>query len=134
MSDDKIGRCEKVLFTKLNEGVLMAKIDTGAFNAAMHVDSVNLTDSGLIVKIKNNTYIFHNWSEVDVKSSNGKVQKRYGVKLKMRLGNKNYKIFVSLTNRKNMKFPILIGRKFLHLNDFVVDVKRKNIHGRPKKI
>jgi hypothetical protein len=130
----KIGRTEKVIFTNLCENVLISKIDTGAFNAALHVDSVEIIDSGLQVKIKNNTYIFHKWSELEVKSSNGKVQKRYGVKLKMQLGGKKFRIFTSLTNRKSMKFAFLIGRKFLQDNNLIVDVKKKNIHGRPKKI
>ena len=122
------------MVTSLSEEVFHAKIDTGAFNAALHVDDVKVIDSGLQVRIKNNTYISHKWSEVEVKSSNGKIQKRFGVNLKIQLGKKKYKIFVSLTNRKNMKFPILIGRKFLHSNNFLVDVTKKNIYGRPKKI
>lgn len=122
------------MVTSLSEDVFQAKIDTGAFNAALHIDEVKVIDSGLQVRIKNNTYIFHKWSEVEVKSSNGKIQKRFGINLKMQLGKKKYKIFVSLTNRKNMKFPILIGRKFLHTNNFIVDVSKKNIYGRPKKI
>jgi hypothetical protein len=130
----KIGRSEKIYFPKLNEGLIIGKIDTGAFSAALHVDSIKVIESGLQVKISNNTYIFHQWSEVEVKSSNGKSQKRYGIKIKMRLGKKNYRIFVSLTNRKNMKFPLLIGRRFLQENGFIVDVNRKNLHGRPKKI
>jgi hypothetical protein len=130
----KIGRSEKVFFTKLNDGILTAKIDTGAFSAALHCDSIKVIESGLQIKISNNTYIFHKWSECDVKSSNGKIQKRYGIKLKMRLGKKDYRIFVTLTNRKNMKFPLLIGRRFLQANGFLVDVNKKNIHGRPKKI
>jgi hypothetical protein len=130
----KIGRTEKISFPYLNEGVLIAKIDTGAFNASLHVDSVKIIDSGLQVKIKGNTYIFHKWSEVEVKSSNGRIQKRYGVKLKMQLGKKKFHIFVSLANRNTMKFPFLIGRKFLHANNFLVNVMKKNIHGRPKEI
>ena len=130
----KIGRSEKIYFPKLNEGIITGKIDTGAFSAALHCDSIKVIDSGLQVKIKNSTYIFHKWSEVDVKSSNGKSQKRYGVKLKIILGNKKYHIFVSLTSRKNMKYPLLIGRRFLQSNGFLVDVNKKNIHGRPKKI
>jgi hypothetical protein len=129
-----IGRTEKIYFPKLNEGVILAKVDTGAFSAALHVDYVKVEDCGLKVKIKNNTYIFNKWSELEVKSSNGKVQKRYGVKLKIQIGKKRYNIFVSLTNRKNMKFRLLIGRKFLHSNNFLVDVKKKNVYGRPKEI
>ena len=130
----KIGRSEKVYFPKLNEGIILAKIDTGAFSAALHVDSIKIEECGLKVKIGNSTYILHKWSEIDVKSSNGKSQKRYGVKLKMLKGKKSYRIFVTLTNRKDMKFPLLIGRRFLHTNNFIVDVKKKNSHGRPKKI
>ena len=130
----KIGINEKVYFTQLNEGIITAKIDTGAFSAALHVDSVKVEDSGLKVMIGKNTYIFHKWTELEVKSSNGKIQKRYGVKLKMQLGQKKYRIFVSLTSRKDMKFTLLIGRRFLHLNNFLVDVKKKNIHGKFKKI
>lgn len=130
----KIGRTEKIYFPKLNEGIIVSKIDTGAFSAALHVDYIKIEEAGLKVKIGQNTYIFSKWSELDVKSSNGKVQKRYGVKLKIQIGNKKYRIFVTLTNRKDMKFRLLIGRRFLHSNNFLVDVKKKNIHGRPKKI
>jgi hypothetical protein len=130
----KLGRTEKVYFPELNEGIVVSKIDTGAFSAALHVDKVKLEDSGLKVMIGNNTYIFSKWTEMEVKSSNGKLQKRYGIKLKIQIGKKKYRIFTSLTNRKNMKFRLLIGRRFLYLNNFLVDVKKKNIHGRPKKI
>ena len=129
-----IGRTEKIYFPKLNEGVILAKVDTGAFSAALHVDYVKIEDCGLKVKIENNTYKFNKWSELEVKSSNGKIQKRYGVKLKIQIGKKRYNIFVSLTNRKDMKFRLLIGRKFLHSNNFLVDVKKKNVYGRPKEI
>ena len=129
-----IGRTEKIYFPKLNEGVILAKVDTGAFSAALHVDYVKIEDCGLKVKIENNTYIFNKWSELEVKSSNGKIQKRYGVKLNVQIGKKRYNIFVSLTNRKDMKFRLLIGRKFLHTNNFLVDVKKKNVYGRPKEI
>jgi hypothetical protein len=130
----KIGRIEKIFFPKLNEGVVKAKVDTGAYHATLHVDSVKLIDSGLQIKIKNNTYIFHKWSEVDIRSSNGKTQRRFRIKLKIEIGKNNYQILVSLTNRKFMKFPMLIGRRFLQDNGFLVDVNKKNIHGRPKKI
>jgi hypothetical protein len=130
----KIGRLEKVFFPKLLEGFLTAKIDTGAFNASLHVDSIKELENQLEVKIGNNTYHFCNWSEIEVKSSNGEKQKRYAIKTKIIIGQKKYSIFVSLSNRKEMKYPLLIGRRFLHVNDFVVDVKKKNHHGRPKKV
>ena len=52
----------------------------------------------------------------------------------MKLGKKVHKVYVSLTNRKNMKFPCLIGRRFLYKYNYLVDVREKNLHDRTKKI
>ncbi|HRL09617.1 MAG TPA: RimK/LysX family protein, partial [Aliarcobacter sp.] len=37
-----------------------------------------------------------------------------------------YQTVVSLTNRSDMKYPMLIGRKFLK-DRFLVDVSKKNL-------
>ena len=56
-----------------------------------------------------------------VKSSNGAVQERIFIKTTLRLFGREYETELSLTDRKNMKYPMLIGRKFLE-GRFVVDV------------
>jgi len=56
-----------------------------------------------------------------VKSSNGTVQKRVFIKTLLSLGNETYTATLSLTDRKSMKFPMLIGRTFLR-GRFIVDV------------
>ena len=61
-----------------------------------------------------------------VKSSNGVVQTRASIKVKVEFAGKIYQTVVSLTSRADMKYPMLIGRKFLQ-NRFLVDVSKKNI-------
>lgn len=57
----------------------------------------------------------------NVKSSNGKVEERYFIKSVIEIFGKKYKAELSLTDRKDMKYPMLLGRKFLK-DKFIVDV------------
>lgn len=131
----KIGRRERILFTELSISI-DAKVDTGAWRSCLHVDGYEIVDNKLVFWIgsKKNSYIYDKFKIVKVRSSFGKTQKRYSIRLRVRIGEKNYKMLVSLTNRKNMKFPCLIGRRFLQRNNFIVDVREKNLHDRSKEM
>jgi hypothetical protein len=59
-----------------------------------------------------------------VKSSNGQVQLRPSIKVTVEFMGKKYKSVISLTNRADMKFPMLIGRHFLD-DKFLVDVSKE---------
>ena len=82
---------------------------------------------------ESNNFVYDDFKIINVRSSFGKKQKRYSVKLKMKLGNELYEVFVSLSDRKKMKFPCLVGRRFLYKHGFLVDVRKKNLHDRNKK-
>lgn len=56
-----------------------------------------------------------------VKSSNGTIQERIFIKTTLKLFNQQYETELSLTDRASMKYPMLIGRKFLE-ERFIVDV------------
>jgi hypothetical protein len=62
-----------------------------------------------------------------VRSSNGTVQDRIFIKTKITLAGKSYMANLSLTDRKEMKYPMLIGRKFLEKH-YLVDVSIKYQH------
>ncbi len=131
----KIGRFEKVSLPELGVKMLNAKVDTGAFNIALHVEGYELKDDKLFFWFSDGEKIcFDKFKEVTVKSSFGRIQKRFLIKTKMTLGRKSHKVFVSLTNRKGMKFPCLIGRRFLYKYNYLVDVREKNLHDKSKKI
>lgn len=141
MRKQLIGRRERVKFPELNIGTLKAKIDTGAYSAAIHVESTEVItdpDNGnKILKVfftnPNATspeavyHYFDEFATTRVKNSSGKVQERYKIILTILLGGKEYKAACTLTNRKKMRYPVLIGRKFLDQHSFMVDVSAKNI-------
>ena len=131
----KVGRFEKISLPELGLSSLDAKVDTGAFNIALHVDGFQVVEDKLFFWFEDGEKIcFDKFKEVKVKSSFGRVQKRFLIKTKLTLGEKSHKVFISLTNRKGMKFPCLIGRRFLYKYNYIVDVKKKNIHDRSEKI
>ena len=45
-----------------------------------------------------------------------------------------YKGGISLTDRKKMRYPVLIGRRFLYKFNYLVDVTKKNINDTNKKV
>jgi hypothetical protein len=56
-----------------------------------------------------------------VKSSNGSIEERIFIKTRLELYGQRLEAELSLTDRASMKYPMLIGRKFLE-GHFVVDV------------
>jgi hypothetical protein len=67
-----------------------------------------------------------------VKSSNGTVQLRASIQVTVSFFGKKYKTIISLTDRSDMKYPMLIGRKFL-TNRFLVDVSKEYLTKQYKK-
>lgn len=130
-----IGRIEKIYFKDLNLK-FTSKIDTGAWRSVLHVDGLELKDNKLFFWIgeKNNLFVIEQFEMVDIKNSFGQIQKRYLINLRIKIGKKRYKLDVSLTDRSNMRYPCLLGRSFLRKYGFVVDVTKKNINDRLKKI
>lgn len=133
---NKVGRFEKISFPELDIDMIEAKVDTGAYGIALHVDGIEVVDDKLNFWIneESNKFTYDKYKVITVKSSFGRIQKRYSVRTQLKLGEKSYKVFVSLTDRKSMKFPCLIGRRFLYKFNYLVDVRKKNIHDRDKKV
>ncbi|MFT4521313.1 MAG: hypothetical protein ACI8ZN_000242, partial [Bacteroidia bacterium] len=67
------------------------------------------------------------FKEKKVTSSFGDYQYRYQVKLKVTVFNQTFNVAFNLSDRKNMRFPVLLGRRFLR-NRFVVDVSKKYLN------
>ena len=129
-----LGRSEKINLIDLEINNISSKIDTGAFGNALHCDDIRLINGALYFSIQNKNFSFENYKTVIVKNSFGKKQKRFLIFTRIKLGNSTYKVYLSLTNRKDMRHPMLIGRRFLHKFDYLVDVKEKNTYDRAKKV
>lgn len=129
-----IGRIDKADFPLLGLFDIAVKIDTGAYTSSIHCHKVHVEDGMLKCIFYDKGHPLYNGKEIifktytiaKVKSSNGIVQKRYKVKTTILIFNKKYKINLTLSTRDDMKYPILIGRRFLN-KKFIVDVHLKNL-------
>jgi len=67
-----------------------------------------------------------------IKSSNGTSRLSYVIKTEVEIFGKTYKTDFSLNDRSEMKYPILLGRKFLK-KGFLVDVNSYDLSLKSKK-
>jgi hypothetical protein len=134
-----IGRRDKADFPDLELTEVPIKIDTGAYTSSIHCTKFEVKDGILYANfsdgIKNSPnkkrVKFTAFEEVKVKSSNGQVQKRYVIISRINLFGKLYKISLTLADRKKMKNPVLIGRKFLN-KKFIVDTDLEYVSHKTK--
>lgn len=125
-----IGRFDRADFPDLHLNDISIKIDTGAYTSSIHCD--NITEEEDVLRCtfldeehplyNGKEFVFHDYDVVFVRSSNGMVQKRYQIISKIKLFDKIYKISLSLAARQEMRFPVLLGRKFL-TKKFIVDTE-----------
>ena len=129
-----IGRIDKASFPELFIDQVDVKIDTGAFTSSIHSHEIKKVNGIIEFKILDpshpeyNDQVFKasNFSEKKIKSSNGSSEVRYIIKTVIIFFGEDYPIELSLTNRGDMKFPVLLGRKFLN-NRFVVDSSKEDL-------
>ena len=128
-----IGRREVVDFPELGLFGLTAKIDTGANTTALHCHHVRVENNVLFFRLldeshpeyQDTEHRFEKFEQKTIKSSFGESELRYIIRTKITLGTRTIRGIVSLTDRANMKYPVLIGRRLLKKR-FLVDVSRLN--------
>lgn len=134
MSKKIIGRTDRADFPELGLQDIAIKIDTGAYTSSIHCDKIIEEDGKLtclFMDIEHPFYdkkkfTFTDYEQVIVRSSNGIAQRRYAIKTTIKIFNKTYTISLSLNDRSDMKFPVLIGRKFLS-GKFIVDPQLEDL-------
>jgi len=130
--------------TEMESGLTFAaRIDTGARSCSLHVEKIEIEDEAksrvrnvgkkarvLLRDANGNTA----WIEtkiaeaVRVKSSAlelGRFDHRYKVLLTLRWKDFEKSVLVTLNDRTDMEFPLLVGRNFLR-GDFLVDVEKSD--------
>lgn len=138
----EIGWRERVGFPDLGIPVLRAKIDTGARTSALHAVNIEefvqngdewvrfgapLSDHGPITRCAARL--------VDtraIKNTSGKPQDRYVVSTTIILAQRRWKIEVSLADRDNMGFPLILGRTAMRRHRLLVDPGRSYLAGEPR--
>ena len=110
-----------------------AKVDTGADSNALHCDDIVVDENNMVhFTLLDEVHPAYHGKRMrmplhrlkKVRSSNGELQVRPSIKVKVEFFGKQYNSVISLTNRADMKYPMLIGRKFLS-GKFLVDVSEE---------
>jgi hypothetical protein len=128
-----IGRREKIDLPDLGVCDVVSKIDTGAFRTALHCEACRVVRNAAGDEILETifdldgkgekVFQFKKFTIREVKSSFGQSETRYCIKTKLRIGGRDIRSEVTLTDRSGMKYQVLIGRKTL-LKKFLVDVNQ----------
>ncbi len=129
-----IGRTDKADFPELGLKDIDIKIDTGAYTSSIHCANIREENNVLICTFLDPSHpnydgrelTFTSYDIAAVKSSNGEIQYRYAVKTKIIIFKKKYSISLTLSSREDMRFPVLIGRKFL-TKKYIVDTELTDV-------
>ncbi|HSQ45925.1 MAG TPA: RimK/LysX family protein [Lutibacter sp.] len=129
-----IGRTDIVDFPKLELFDIDIKVDSGANTSSFHCHSIQEENNVLKCqfldpkheKYHEKYFIFDEFTQKMIKSSNGIAENRYLIKTEILIFNEIHSIELTLTERGSMKFPVLLGRKFLS-KKFMVDTAKKNL-------
>ena len=135
-----IGRREFVNLPQLGMYGVEAKIDTGAYTSSLHCESISVSETEakpmLYLSVKQTekgaetlqVLKFAEFSRKKIKNSFGEMEERFVIKTMIHIGKKKILSNLSLSNRDNMRYPLLIGRKLLK-GKFVVDVNQVHTGG-----
>ncbi len=128
----EIGWREWAAFPDLGVERINAKIDTGAKSSAIHAFKVREIDIDGEPHVefflhprrrRKKPEIYCRAPVVDkrvIRSSNGQEEERYVIETRLRMGERLFKIELTLTNRDAMGFRLLIGRDALRRR-FIID-------------
>ncbi len=133
-----IGRIELVDLPDWNITGIEAKIDTGAYSSSLHChrieEFIKQGSSWIRFNLLDPEHQAYNdklielpiFDKREVKSSNGQSELRFFIQTEIIMFDTRFNIELSLTDRSEMKYPLLIGRKFIR-KKFIVDVSKKNL-------
>ena len=118
-----LGWEEWVALPELGLPAIKAKVDTGARTSALHAFFVEPVGSGRSARVRFGVHPVPRRADItvvctapivdrrDVTSSNGERENRYVIETPVRIGEREWLIEVTLTNRDAMSYRMLLGRQ-----------------------
>jgi hypothetical protein len=130
-----IGNVEKIDIPSLKLSGILCKCDSGATSSSMDVSFIEISDDKKTVTFtplrpKHEGYINKKYTApiaemVEVQSSNGSTERRIMIKVNITIKGKKLETYFSLADRKELEFPILLGKDIISGN-FLIDVSLIN--------
>jgi hypothetical protein len=130
-----LGRNDRVDLPQLGLFNLHAKVDTGAYTCCLHCSKAEVVDGHLEFTLLDEEhpeftgmkFAFKKFAQREIKNSFGEAELRYIIKTQIKIFDRKIRAEFSLSNRGNLKFPVLLGRKILR-NRFLIDVTKKDLY------
>ena len=141
-----IGWREWLALPELGIQAVKAKIDTGARTSALHTFALEPFESGGILKVRFGVHPLQKRKDIAitcvadvidrrrVTNSDGQSERRYIIRTDVALGELKWPVELSLTNRKSMRFRMLLGRAAISRGVLVNPAKSYLAGRRPKKL
>lgn len=125
LSKTIIGSIESCSLPDLGINDINVRVDTGAKTSSLHVDNLVKHVKGNVTGVQFDIHPdVHNVNRIvtchakvadirKIKSSNGESEQRYVIKTPIQLGEHTWEIEITLTNRADMSYLMLLGREGL---------------------
>lgn len=135
-----IGWREWVAFPEIGIPGIKAKIDTGARSSALHTHDYEIFEGADGQRVRFNLHPLRGKETMlsceapllefrEVKDSGGHGERRPFIRARARIGDIEWEIDLSLTNREGMKFRMLLGRSAL-AGLFTIDPSANYLYGK----
>jgi hypothetical protein len=124
-----IGWKEELHLAGLSHGPLVAKVDTGARSSALHAEDIQVVGRKVSFRFGGHAHEFRLAETRRIKSSNGQSQIRPVIEAEVELGPHRFTCAITLTDRKDMGVPMLLGREAIK-GRFLVHAGRSFLLGR----
>lgn len=129
-----LGRSDRVDLPDLGLENIHAKVDTGAYTCSLHCSHAHVVDGQLEFilldeehpEFTGTPFRVSDFVQREVRNSFGEAELRYVIKSLIRIHGRLIRAEFSLSNRGNLRFPVLLGRKILR-HRFIIDVTKKDI-------
>lgn len=125
-----LGTLETVDLPDFGVTGILAKVDTGAFSGALHCSDIRVVkfEGRKVLRFRpiNAKHKIHETDDYmvrTVRSASGHSSKRYIIPIKLTVQGIVYDTHIGLSDRKDLKRVMLIGRRFIRQNNMLVDVR-----------
>ena len=135
-----IGCAEHIALPELGLLALEAKVDTGAQTTAIHATAVRTKEIDgrrwvsfrVPLRGAKPVQCHARLRGVKlVKNTGGKPERRFFIRTRLHIGERSWPIDVTLANRRNMKFAVILGRAAILHRRVLVDPDGQHLQGEP---
>lgn len=134
-----IGRWEYMDFLDFKIKNVPVKVDTGAYTSSLRcskIEVITKDDKKVLrytilksdhpIPAEERTFETKHYATRKVKNSGGEMKVRYSIKTTVRIFNEDKLVEFTLAKRKGLRFPVLLGRKFLG-KQYLVDPSKTRL-------